>query len=706
LKKTIPSTEYRLQGTDGIRREVKQASEAMNLTPQEAFLELGFITEEFMEIYAYAHVKQLISAGTIRVGDDFIIGWDPRNPKGDFTSAVVSGVCKAEVNALILGVVPTPLVPMYMLYKNASGGFMVTASHNPKDQNGIKIFDSFKGFKYLPENDLTLTRAVLKTESSKIRELTLKGKRINSRKEALKLFDQFSTAPKNSWAPLGSHLFKNITLVVDAANGSLSEIAEKIFNQVGFGKVINVNCKLNGDVNLKSGVAELEGKTLITRAMVQKGTGIFSEYVAITELMRLGLKNKIAVTNGKLKICGAVFDADGDRFYRLEYDPFMDTLIVMNGDDAAFFQAKYLMISNPKRYKGSRYINTIESDINSTLAVKKMGFKPVLTPVGDKWILLKIATLLIENKFHAIKKSKSEKILLSKIQKKWATTLSNPILDILKLEELESELDQSKIINKTGKSTSSNIEKNLLSFAIGSEESGHNITEGFLTCEGGREISIFLGNGLKSALNTFTATQHLLGSKPQTYFSALRRPFPPGYKQTFYIYYIKKHLYHKNSQLWEQLKKIIYKEARDNGFNPSVINFGEEPDLLYISLTSKSNNHAAIFIRNSGTEKKIGVYLRGSVSDAKKLGPIGQKCVKFLLPSMKDCENNLYLLEQNIFKQLSSGPIIRAKLKLKKPLGDRVLSEMVKQNLIELTKKGYSLTKLGEWYQSTQSMEN
>ena len=230
MKKTTPSTEYRLQGTDGIRREVKQASEAMSLTPQEAFLELGFITEEFMEIYAYAHVKQLISTGTIRAGDDFIIGWDPRNPKGDFTSAVVSGVCKAEVNALILGVVPTPLVPMYMLYKNASGGFMVTASHNPKDQNGIKIFDSFKGFKHLPENDLTLTRAVLETQSSKIRELALKGKRTNSRKEALKLFDQFSTAPKNTWAPFGSHLFKNIILVVDAANGSLSEIAEKILS--------------------------------------------------------------------------------------------------------------------------------------------------------------------------------------------------------------------------------------------------------------------------------------------------------------------------------------------------------------------------------------------------------------------------------------------------------------------------------------------
>jgi len=364
------------------------------------------------------------------------------------------------------------------------------------------------------------------------------------------------------------------------------------------------------------------------------------------------------------------------------------------------------MASNPKRYKGSRYINTIESDISSTVAVKKMGFKPMLTPVGDKWILLKIAILLIEKRIHATKKSRNEKILPSKIQKKWTNIQSNPILDILKLKELESELDQSKIINKTEKSISGNIEKGLLSFAIGSEESGHNITEGFLTCEDGREISIFLGNGLKSAINTFTATQSLLESKPQTYFTALRSSFPSGYKQNFYIYYIKKDLYHKNSPLWEQLKKSIYKEARDKGFNPSIINFGEEPDLLYISLTSKLKNHAAIFIRNSGTEKKIGVYLRGSVGDTKNLEPIGQKCVKILLSSIKDYENNLYLLEQDIFNQLSSGPIIRNKLKLKKPLGDRVLSEMVKQNLIELTKKGYFLTNLGEWYQSTQKMDN
>ena len=141
-----------------------------------------------MEIYAYAHVKELILKGGAQIGDSIVIGWDPRDPRGNFTSAVVSGVCKAGANALILGVVPTPLVPMYMLYKNALAGFMVTASHNPKDQNGIKTFCSFRGLKLLPENDVALTRAVLEVNPSTLRKLSLKGKRIDSRREALKLF--------------------------------------------------------------------------------------------------------------------------------------------------------------------------------------------------------------------------------------------------------------------------------------------------------------------------------------------------------------------------------------------------------------------------------------------------------------------------------------------------------------------------------------
>ncbi|MBT4258953.1 MAG: hypothetical protein HOD90_03455, partial [Nitrospina sp.] len=502
LNEKNPAYEFLFQGTDGIRREVKLSSseEATGLTPQEVFLKLGFITEEFMEIYAYAHIKQLISIGKVRAGDNVVVGWDPRDPKGNYNSAVVSGICKAGVNAMILGVVPTPLVPMYMLYKNACSGFMVTASHNPRDQNGIKVFSSFEGLKLLPNNDLILTRAVLEVEPSILEKLILKGKPIDSRKEALELFHKFSLSPKNTWIPLEfkNNLFKNITLVVDAANGSLSGIAAKIFHQVGFGTVIEVNSKLNGDVNLKSGVADLEGKSIVTRNMTEKGTGIFSKHVAILKLFDLGHKNRISVSVGDKRICGAIFDADGDRFYRLDYDASRDALIVMNGDETAFFQAKYLITSIPERYKGTKFITTVESDFNTTIAARDLGFLSVLTPVGDKWILLKIALLKEEKLIRAAKKSKGRDLLSSSILKKWKDVQKKDSLNVLKIEELHSELNQFLEIKKGITRGNKND-----FFSIGSEETGHCITEGYLTFKNETQVSVFFGNGVKSAINTF-----------------------------------------------------------------------------------------------------------------------------------------------------------------------------------------------------------
>jgi len=580
---------------------------------------------------------------------------------------------------------------------------MVTASHNPRDQNGIKIFSSFKGLKLLPDNDLILTHAVLEVEPSTLGQLTLKGKRIDSRKEALELFYNFSLAPKNTWIPpeFEKSLFKNITLVVDAANGSLSEIAAKIFHQVGFGNIIEVNSKLNGDVNLKSGVADLEGKAIITREMTEKGTGIFSKHLAVTKLLDLGQKNRTLVAKGDKKICGAVFDADGDRFYRLDYDARRDALIVMSGDEAAFFQAKHLITSNPKRYKGTRYINTVESDFNTSVAAKKMGFLPVLTPVGDKWILLKIALLTAEKKIRSAKKSKERKVLAPSILEKWKNLQNKDYLNVLKVEELESELNQFLKIKK-GEGRVANTDKNNL-FSIGSEETGHCITEGYLTLENEIQVPVFFGNGVKSAINTFVATQILLGSKStRAHFSNLSHPFRPGYKQTLYVYYINKKLFHKNSQLWNQVKISIYQEARSKVFNPRLTSFRAESDMLYIVLNSKKGERAAVFVRNSGTENKIGVNLRGPMKSAAKLKYIGEKCIKVILSSMKDFENHLCKLEEDILTQLIHGSVSNTKLKFKKPAGERVLSEMEKQGLIQLTNNNYALTTLGKWYLSTK----
>ena len=247
----------RLQGTDGIRRETKRShiSDCKGLTPQQVFLEKSWITEQFMELYAYSCTKNLPKRKTTK---NIVVGWDPRDPSGVFVNAVIKGVRKAGANALVLEVVPTPLVPLFMLYKKADFGIMVTASHNPNDQNGIKLFSPFHGVKPLPSDDLQLTQYVLRQKYSSMKNILLKGKRKNLRKEALKLFFQVTLKAENSWVD-ESKDFKNILLVVDPANGSLTGIAKEIFIKAGFGNVFEVNAKLNGNVNVFSGVADLEG---------------------------------------------------------------------------------------------------------------------------------------------------------------------------------------------------------------------------------------------------------------------------------------------------------------------------------------------------------------------------------------------------------------------------------------------------------------
>ena len=227
-----PNKNFRIQGTDGIRREIMLSSspELEGLSPQQAFLERGYITEKLMELYAYAHAQILLHAGSAEPGSDFAIGWDPRDATGTLTEAVIRGVRKTGCNALALGVVPTPLTQMFIAKKRCAGGFMVTASHNPAGQNGIKTFMAYRGMKLLPANDIALTRRVIDLDYKVVARKPLVGKKINCHIEARKLFERFSLQAENLWG----EDFSDITLVVDPANGSLTDIAADIFRKAGF----------------------------------------------------------------------------------------------------------------------------------------------------------------------------------------------------------------------------------------------------------------------------------------------------------------------------------------------------------------------------------------------------------------------------------------------------------------------------------------
>ncbi|MBT5471615.1 MAG: hypothetical protein HOK41_13515 [Nitrospina sp.] len=672
------SGKQRLQGTDGIRRETKRSNipDCKGLTPQQVFLEKSWITEQFMELYAYSHIKNLSKPKSAK---KVVVGWDPRDPSGVFIDAVIKGVRKAGADALILGVVPTPLVPLFMLHQKADCGIMITASHNPNDQNGIKLFPPFHGMKPLPSDDLQLTQCVLQQKYSSIKKISLKGKRKDYREKALELFSHFSLAPENSWIDHSINL-KNIILVVDPANGSLTGIAKKVFVQAGFEKVIEVNNKLNGDVNVFSGVADLEGRDRITPEEIKVPAGFFRRHKAIKKLFEIGRKNKPSLTKGEMRVVGTIFDADADRFFMLEYDPFQDALWILSGDETAILQAQHLSTHFPKKYKNSLYINTVESDLNAAMAAEKMGLKPELTAVGDKWILLKIRLRELEQK--AKDPSCSTKIrnaFIRETQKLKKTGITS-IESLKRLEEVLSENKEDKNLKPV--------------LAVGSEETGHNITEAKLTLPDREAISIYSGNGLKSALNTLAATNHLSLS-PKKYYTKVSRPFNPGFKGTLYVYYIHQELFFKDSWVWKKVKQSILREAKKRNYDVATRNFPEDPDMLYISL---AKGKAGIFVRNSGTENKISINLRGSKSDASKLAQMGREAIKILFTHLKDCDHHFYKLELHALSQIASQTINEKDLKIEKRSKTRLVAEMQKQGIIEMSLKGFQLTSLGKWY--------
>jgi phosphoglucosamine mutase len=673
-----PGTQ-RLQGTDGIRRETKVSSspDCKGLTPQQVFVEKGWITEQFMELYAYSHIKNLPGSRTLK---SVVVGWDPRDPSGVFIDAVIKGVRKAGGNVLILGIVPTPLVPLFMLSQNADCGIMITASHNPNDQNGIKLFSLYCGMKPLPSDDFQLTRSILKQKYSVIKSASLKGERKDCRKKALEIFSAFTLAPENSWVDQSVN-FKNVMLVVDPANGSLAGIARKIFTRAGFGKVFEVNGKLNGDVNVFSGVADLEGRDRITAEQIKKTGGYFYRHKAVVKLFEVGRKYRSYLLKGRMRAVGTIFDADADRFFMLEYDPFKDLLWVLSGDETAILQARHLSTLFPEKYNGSLYINTVESDLNAATAAEKMGFKSELTAVGDKWILLKILLQQLERKAKDSDCPKEKRVVFQREAKKLKKVGITSISSLQKLAKILGE--------KKGHKKDANPV-----LGVGSEETGHNITESKFAQPDGEVMSIYSGNGIKSALNTLVATKHL-NLSPEKYYNRISRPFIPGFKGTLYVYYIKQELFFSGSIVWRKVKQTLIRAAKNRNYQVATRVFPEDPDMLYISLSA---GKAGIFVRNSGTENKISINLRGSKSDGAHLMQIGEETIKILFDELKNYDHHFYKLERDALSQIESQSLNEKDLEIEKPSKTRLINEMQKQGLIEINSKGFRLTVLGKWY--------
>lgn len=239
----------------------------------------------------------------------------------------------ARVNSL--GIIPTPVLSFLTQKFEQDCGIMISASHNPPEYNGIKIFDKC-GIKLTEKEEKELTKVI---NSNLVLPQKL-GKYIE-----LNLSDLYI-----------KYLFKNfkfsnsrLKIAIDTANGATSILAEKIFSKISDVKVFCKNTT-GEDINLNCGATCMEN---------------------ILSIME----------HGDFDL-GFSFDGDGDRALMV-YDG-----KVIDGDGILFIIADYLKTMD--KLKENKVVATIMTNMGGEKSLKNIGIKLLRTKVGDKFVAEKL----------------------------------------------------------------------------------------------------------------------------------------------------------------------------------------------------------------------------------------------------------------------------------------------------------------------------
>ena len=324
-------------GTDGVRGKVG----SYPITPDFA-LKLG-----------WAAGKVLASQGSKTV----LIGKDTRISGYMLESALEAGLAAAGLSAAFTGPMPTPAIAYLTRTFRAEAGIVISASHNPYYDNGIKFF-SAQGTK-LPDEIEEAIESMLEQPIDCVESAELgKASRIN---DAAGRYIEFckSTFP----AHLGLEGYK---IVVDCANGATYHIAPNVLRELG-ADVIEIGCEPNGvNINERCGATDVRA-----------------------------LQEKVLETKADL---GLAYDGDGDRIMMVDH---LGNKV--DGDQILFIIAREALRSG--QLKGG-VVGTLMSNMSLEIALKMLGVPFLRANVGDRYVLEKMQendwTLGGENSGHII----------------------------------------------------------------------------------------------------------------------------------------------------------------------------------------------------------------------------------------------------------------------------------------------------------------
>lgn len=310
-------SERRYFGTDGIRGLVGQYP----------------ITPKFVMKLGYAAGKVLAAKGTKKV----LVGKDTRISGYMFESALEAGFSAAGIDIGLLGPMPTPAIAYLTKTFRAEAGIVISASHNPYYDNGIKFF-SQDGQKLPDEVELAI-EAELDKEMGCVDSANLG--RANRIDDAAGRYIEFCKSNFPS-----EYSLAGMKIVVDCAHGATYHIAPNVFKELG-AEVIEIGTSPNGkNINDGCGATSMD---------------------AIS----------VAVVEHKADL-GIALDGDGDRLMMVDH-----TGYVVDGDECV-----YVIASNELKSGSLRgVVGTLMSNMGLELALADMGVPFARSKVGDRYVM-------------------------------------------------------------------------------------------------------------------------------------------------------------------------------------------------------------------------------------------------------------------------------------------------------------------------------
>ena len=308
-------------GTDGIRGRVGQFP----------------ITPDFMLKLGWAAGMAFRKMGACRI----LVGKDTRISGYMFESALEAGLSAAGADVMLLGPMPTPAIAYLTRTFHAEAGIVISASHNPHYDNGIKFF-SGQGTKLPDEIELMIEELLDSPMTVEESDKLGKVSRIN---DAAGRYIEFC----KSSVPTSTD-FEGLKLVVDCAHGATYKVAPNVFRELG-AEVTVLSAAPNGlNINDNCGSTHMEA---LQAAVVEHGADL-----------------------------GIGFDGDGDRVLMVDH-----TGAIVDGDELLYIIARDLQERG--QLQGG-VVGTLMSNLGLELALADLDIPFVRANVGDRYVIAEL----------------------------------------------------------------------------------------------------------------------------------------------------------------------------------------------------------------------------------------------------------------------------------------------------------------------------